>query len=156
MIVPIVIIMAVVSASVLSFLWIDNDMGTAMHGFYLLPWTALAGVCVLSPTVYLLYVGKFDLFHPLVYGAWVYIFPAFIIGGVLIAFGFVDPYFMAFIDNPQYNLPLTLVYIAVGFLAITAGFFCPSVRSFQTRLNLDCQSGSGNLMTCGCRAFYCS
>src|SRR5215204_3594801 len=125
MIVPIVIIMAVVSAAVVSFIWIDNDMGTAMQGFYLLPWTVLAGACVLSPSVYLLYIGKFDLFHPLVYGAWVYIFPAFVIGGVLIAFGLVDPYFLAFIDNPQYNLPLTLIYIAVGFLGITARFFLP-------------------------------
>ena len=125
MIVPIVIIMALVSAAVVSFIWIDNEMGTAMQGFYLLPWTALTGACVLSPTVYLLYIGKFDLFHPLVHGVWVYIFPAFVIGGVLIAFGFVDPYFMAFIDNPQYNLPLTLLYISIGFLGMTAGFFLP-------------------------------
>ena len=125
LIVPIVIIWAVVAAAVVSFVWIDNDLGSAMHGFYLLPWTILAGACVLSPSVYLLYIGKFDLFHPLVYGAWSYIFPAFVIGGVLIAFGLVDPYFMAFIDDPQYNLPLTLVYISVGFLSLTAGFFIP-------------------------------
>jgi hypothetical protein len=128
LIVPIVIIMAVVSAAVVSFIWIDNDLGSAMQGFYLLPWTFLAGACVVSPSLYLLYVGKFDLFHPLVYGAWSYIFPAFVIGGVLIAFGLVDPYFLSFIDDPQYNLPLTLIYISVGFLSITAGFFLPVGR----------------------------
>ncbi len=125
LLVPIVIIGAVVSASVVSFIWIDNDLGSAMHGFYLLPWTFLAGICVLAPSLYLLYVGKFDLFHPLVYAAWSYIFPAFVIGGVLIAFGWVNPYFLSFIDEPEYNLPLTLIYIAVGFLGLTTGFFLP-------------------------------
>src|SRR4030095_13110854 len=127
-IVPIVVIWAIVAASVISFIWIDNDFGSAMHGFYLLPWCFLAAAVVLAPSLYLLYVGKFDLFHPLVYAAWSYIFPAFVIGGVLIAFGWVNPYFLSFIDNPEYNLPLTLIYIAVGFLGLTTGFFLPFGR----------------------------
>ena len=125
LLVPIVVIWAVVTAAVVSFIWIDNDLGSAMHGFYLLPWTFLAGVCVLAPSLYLFYVGKFDLFHPLVYASWSYIFPAFVIGGVLIAFGWVNPYFLSFIDDPEYNLPLTLIYIAIGFLGLTTGFFLP-------------------------------
>ncbi|MEO8041482.1 MAG: hypothetical protein ABI646_02630 [Acidobacteriota bacterium] len=125
LIVPIVIIWALVIAAIASFIWIDNELGSAMHGFYLLPWSFLAGVCVLSPSVYLLYTGKFDLFHPLVYAAWSYIFPAFVIGGVLIAFGWVNPYLLSFIDDPEYNLPLTLIYISVGFLALSTGFFLP-------------------------------
>ena len=126
--VPVVIVWAIVIAAICSFIWIDNDLGSAMHGFYLLPWTFLAGACVLAPSIYLLYVGKFDLFHPLVYAAWSYIFPAFVIGGVLIAFGWVNPYFLSFIDDPEYNLPLTLIYIAIGFLGLTAGFFIPIGR----------------------------
>jgi hypothetical protein len=50
----------------------------------------------------------------------------------MIAFGFVDPYFLSFIDNPQYNFPLTLIYIAIGFLGMAAGFFLP-VRSAYFR-----------------------
>jgi hypothetical protein len=69
----------------------------------------LTGICVLAPSVYLLYIGKFDLFHPLVFAAWTYVFPAFVVGSLLITFGFVNPYFMSFIDDPEYNLPLTLV-----------------------------------------------
>lgn len=125
LIVPIVIIWTLVATAVVSFIWIDNDLGSALHGFYLLPWTLLTGACVLAPSVYLLYAGKFDLFHPLVYAAWSYIFPAFVIGGVLIAFGWVNPFLLSFIDDPEYNLPLTLIYIAVGFLGLTAGFFIP-------------------------------
>jgi len=125
MLVPVFIIFAIVVAAVCSFIWIDNDLGRLMHNFYLLPWTILTGICVLAPSIYLLYVGKFDLFHPLVFAAWSYVFPAFVIGSVLIAFGWVNPYFLSFVDDPEYNLPLTLVYIAVGFVGLTVGFFLP-------------------------------
>lgn len=125
LIVPIVIVWSLVIVAIASFIWIDNDLGSAMHGFYLLPWSFLAGICVLSPSAYLLYKGKFDLFHPLVYAAWSYIFPAFVIGGVLISFGWVNPYLLSFINDPEYNLPLTLIYISIGFLGLTFGFFLP-------------------------------
>jgi len=133
MIVPIVIILGIVLTAFCSFIWIENDLGTLTPSFYLLPWTFLTGVCVLGPSVYLLYIGKFDLFHPLVFAAWTYVFPAFVIGGLLITFGWVNPYFMSFIDEPEYNLPLTLVYIAVGFLGLTAGFYLP-VGQFITNV----------------------
>jgi hypothetical protein len=123
--VPVVIIFAIVLAAVFSFIWIDNDLSRLTPSFYLLPWAVLTGICVLAPSVYLLYIGKFDLFHPLVFAAWTYVFPAFVVGSLLITFGFVNPYFMSFIDDPEYNLPLTLGYIAVGFLALTAGFYLP-------------------------------
>ncbi|PYS97857.1 MAG: hypothetical protein DMF63_18495 [Acidobacteria bacterium] len=131
--VPIVIVFGIVLAAFASFIWIENDLGSLTPSFYLLPWTFLTGVCVLAPSVYLLYIGKFDLFHPLVFAAWTYVFPAFVVGALLITFGFVNPYFMSFIDDPEYNLPLTLVYIAVGFLGLTAGFYIP-VGQFITNL----------------------
>ena len=126
--VPIIIIWAIVAAAVLSFIWMDAELGSTMHSLYLLPWTFLAGACVLAPSLYLFYIGKFDLFHPLVYAAWSYIFPAYVVGSVLIALGWVNPYFMAFIDDPEYNLPLTLVYISLGFVGMTVGFFIPIGR----------------------------
>src|SRR5687767_10761287 len=128
MLVPIFIILAIVAAALFTFIWIENDLGTLTHSFYILPWTILTGVCVLAPSVYLLYIGKFDLFHPLVFAAWSYIFPAFVIGSVLVAFGWVDPYFLSFIEDPQYNFPLTLIYISIGFLGMTVGFFLPFGR----------------------------
>src|SRR5687768_10477279 len=90
-IVPILIIFAIVTGGLISFVWIDNEMGSLMQGFYLLPWVCLAGICVLAPSAYLLYQGKFDLFHPLVFAAWSYVFPAYVLGGVIIAFGWVNP-----------------------------------------------------------------
>ncbi|HSI87858.1 MAG TPA: hypothetical protein VK918_02310 [Pyrinomonadaceae bacterium] len=106
-------------------LWFGFDAGEAYGNFYLLPWILLTGIVVASPSIYLLYIGKFDLFHPLVFAAWSYIFPAFVIGGVIIAFDMVSWYFMSFIEDPRYNLPLTLVYIAIGYLGLTVGYFLP-------------------------------
>ena len=131
MLVPVFVIVAIVAAALFTFIWIENDLGTLTHSFYILPWTLLTGACVLAPSVYLLYIGKFDLFHPLVFAAWSYIFPAFVLGSLLIAFGWVNPYFLSFIEDPEYNLPLTLVYISVGFVALTIGFFIP-VGQFLT------------------------
>jgi hypothetical protein len=126
--VPIVLAWTVVAIAGIGFIWIDNDLGSLMEGFYLLPWVFLAGLVVLSPSIYLIYRGKFDLFHPLVFATWSYIFPAYVIGGVILAFGWTNPYFLTFIDDPEHNLPLTLVYICIGYLGLTAGFFIPVGR----------------------------
>src|SRR5687767_2973995 len=125
---PIVLLWALVAAAIVGFVWVDSEFGSLSQGFYLLPWSCLAAACVLAPSVYLLYIGKFDLFHPLVFAAWSYVFPAFVIGSILVAFGWVDPYFLSFIEDPQYNFPLTLVYISIGFVGMTVGFFLPVGR----------------------------
>lgn len=130
LVVPILVLWALVAVAVVSYIWVDSEIASVSEGFYLLPWSILAGACVLAPSVYLLYKGKFDLFHPLVFAAWSYIFPAYVIGSILVAFGWVDRYFLSFIEDPEYNFPLTLVYISVGFLGMTAGFFLPVGRKF--------------------------
>lgn len=122
---PILLLWAVVVVFALGFLWFENDWNDYLEGFYLLPWVLVSGAVVLAPSAYLLYKRKFDPFHPLVFAAWTYVFPAFVFGGVIISFGWVNPYFMTFIDDPRYNLPLTLVYVAVGFFGLTVGFALP-------------------------------
>ncbi len=82
LVVPVVILWAVVAAAIVSFVWIDNELGSMMEGLYLLPWSCLTAIVVLAPTAYLAYVGKFVLFHPLIFAAWSYIFPAFVIGSL--------------------------------------------------------------------------
>jgi hypothetical protein len=130
---PIVVLWAVVLVGLITFVWIENDWSRTIKGFYLLPWTLLAGVCVLAPSAYLLYKGKFDFFHPLVFAAWSYVFPAMIGGGVFVSLGLVDPYFLTFIEQPDYNLPLSLVYVGVGFLAMAVGFALPIGRLIANR-----------------------
>lgn len=107
------------------FLWVTGAFSESMENLYLLPWVTLLGVVVLAPSVYLWYQGKFDLFHPLVYAAWTYLFPAFVIGGVLLNLELVDWYFLIFIEDPQYNVPLTLVYITIGVAGLIVGYYLP-------------------------------
>ncbi len=117
--------LAIISAGIL---WQMSGIGESIRNFYLLPWAFLTGLVVLAPSFYLYWVGKFDPFHPLVFAAWSYIFPAFVFGAVIIAFDWVDWFFMSFIDDPRYNLPLTLLYISIGFAGLAIGYFLPIGR----------------------------
>lgn len=125
---PALLLWAVAFFAMFVFIWLEGGFSGALKQYYLLPWSLLAGMIVLAPSAYLLYQGKFDPFHPLVFAAWSYIFPAFVIGGVILAFGLVDPYFLVFIDDPQYNLPLSLVYISIGFIGLIVGYSVPVGR----------------------------
>lgn len=116
------------------FFWLNDGFSGSLKEYYLLPWVVLAGVVVLAPSVYLLAKGKFDLFHPLVFAAWSYIFPAFVIGGLIVSFKLVDPYFLTFIEDPEYNFPLSLFYVTIGFLGLTGGYFLPVGRYFAERV----------------------
>ena len=118
----------------LCYLWFTDAFSNSLSELYLIPWVAALGVVVLAPSIYLFYIGKFDLFHPLVYAAWTYIFPAFVIGGVLLNLDLVDWYFLSFIEDPRYNLPLTVVYIGIGFIGLTIGYFLPIGRIFAETL----------------------
>ncbi|MBX3289757.1 MAG: hypothetical protein KF855_10495 [Acidobacteria bacterium] len=128
MLVPALILWAVVLIAFFVFVWVSTDISELYPNFYILPWVLLTGAIILSPSIYLWYKGRFDLFHPLVFAAWIYLFPAFVIGGIIVAFGWVEWYFLSFIEDPRYTLPLTLVYISVGFIGLTLGYFLPVGR----------------------------
>src|SRR5436305_273419 len=93
--------------------------------YYLLPWCVATGVVISAPSLWLAYKKEFHPFHPLVFAGWSYFFPAFVIGGVLLACGFTEPYFLAFVQDEHYNLPLTLVYVMIGYGFMSIGFFLP-------------------------------
>ena len=105
--------------------WLEGGFQGSLENFYLVPWAVFAGIIVLAPSVYLVYKKKFDPFHPLVFAAWSYVFPAFILGGIILTFGWSEHYFLSFIEDQQYNLPLSLVYVAIGFLGLTIGYYLP-------------------------------
>lgn len=102
-----------------------NGFSNPFTELYLLPWIAFAGIVVLSPIVYLAIRKRFDVFHPLVFAAWSYFFPAFILGGLILASGLSQPYYLTFIPDLEYYLPLTLVYVALGFAGLILGFVLP-------------------------------
>ncbi len=125
LLIAILLIWGLVAVLGLGFLWLENGLGNSIKSYYLLPWAIVSGVVVLAPSFYLWYKKKFDPFHPLVFAAWSYIFPSFIVGALIISLGWSDPYFLAYIDDPAYNLPLSLVYVTLGFLGLTVGFAIP-------------------------------
>jgi hypothetical protein len=99
-----------------------NTRGTR---YYLLPWCVATGVVVAAPSLWLAYRREFHPFHPLVFAGWSYFFPAFVVGGILLACGFNEPYFLSFVQDERYNLPLTLVYVMIGYGCLSIGFFLP-------------------------------
>jgi hypothetical protein len=131
---PVLLLWGLVFFIGFGFIWYSNEIGTTYRNFYVLPWVFIAAIVILAPSAYLYWKGRFDLFHPLVFAAWSYLFPAFVVGGVIVAFDWVEWFFISFIEDPQYNIPLTLVYISIGFLGLTAGYFLPVGRWFAERI----------------------
>ena len=113
---------------------ISSDDINPFREMYLLPWVFATGLVIASPSVYLFYKGKFDFFHPLVFAAWSYFFPAFFVGGLILASGVSEPYFLAFIDDQKYNLPLTLVYVMLGYGGLILGFYLPFGRFVGSKI----------------------
>lgn len=134
MLLPVAFLWGTALVATFGVLWFTGVFSESLESLYLFPWLGLLAVIVLAPSIYLLYIGKFDPFHPLVFAAWSYIFPAFVIGGVLLNLDLVDWYFLSFIEDPRYNLPLTVVYIGIGFIGLTIGYFLPLGRIFAETL----------------------
>ncbi|HEY8560619.1 MAG TPA: O-antigen polymerase [Pyrinomonadaceae bacterium] len=122
---PAAILWGVAVVLIVGYYLVDASLNSSGTKYYLLPWIAATGAVVLAPSVYLFYKKKFDLFHPLVLAAWSYFFPAFFIGGLILAGGFSNPYFLNFIQNEAVDLPMTFVYVMLGYAGLTIGFYLP-------------------------------
>ena len=133
LLIPALVLWSVGLVIAAAYFWTDEGFTESLGRYYLVPWALLTAAVLLAPSVYLWFAGKFDPFHPLVYGVWIYLLPAFVGGAFILTFDLTDPYFLNFIDNPTYNLPLSLVYVAVGFLGLVAGYFLP-VGSYISKL----------------------
>jgi hypothetical protein len=108
-------------------LWLVVGEFTGLD-FSLLPWMMLVAVMAFSPSFYLYLKRRFVFYHPLVYGAVLGILPGFVIGPIAIMVGMYDTYAYSLIPNPEFYLPLTLVYVAVGFAGLIVGFASPIGR----------------------------
>ncbi len=136
MLFPVIVLWGIVTITVLTYLaYAGETSGASASKYYLLPWCFLTGAVVSSPAIFQLFKGQFDPFHPLVFPAWSYFLPAFFIGGILLAAGVVEPYYLAFIEDEQYNLPLTFVYIMLGYLGLIAGFTLPIGRRLGEKVS---------------------
>ncbi|MEZ5306955.1 MAG: hypothetical protein R2684_07410 [Pyrinomonadaceae bacterium] len=110
---------------ILAFLIVSDFQKPGRNDYFLLPWSIGAGVLLLLPAAYLFYRGNRDIFHPLIFALWSYIFPAFVIGGIILAFGWTRAYFLVFVNNPQIDYPLSLAYVVLGYYGLVIGFFIP-------------------------------
>jgi hypothetical protein len=100
-----------------------------------MPWVFLLGIVIAVPNFYLIYKGRFNFFHPLVFAAWSYFVPAFFLGGLILASGLSQPFYLTFVEDERYNLPLTLVYVILGYGGLTLGFFTPYAKRFGEKLS---------------------
>lgn len=125
---PLIFIAALIFVGGWSLIYLTDDSSNPFSDMYLMPWVILLGAVIAAPNLYLLHKGKFHLFHPLCFAAWSYFIPGFLIGGLLLASNLSQPFYLNFVDDERYNLPLTLFYIAVGYAGLAIGFFLPFVK----------------------------
>jgi hypothetical protein len=106
-----------------------------MPYFFLVPWVLGLGVVEVVPLIILYYQGKLVLDNPIVFATASYLFPAFVIGGLLLSLGLSKPYFLPFVLDPQESFPYTIIVIAVGHTALVLGYFFPLAYRFGKYLS---------------------
>ncbi len=117
--------MVVTAVVALFFFALANGALEAYPYLFLLPWIFGLAVLMAVPAAILYYQGKFSFANPLIFATWSYFFPAFVIGGIFLASGWSQPYFLSFIQDAQYNLPLTIVVVALGYGGLSLGYLLP-------------------------------
>ena len=120
--------MAIAAVVTIFVVALGNEEFTGYPYLFLLPWIVGLGVVMAIPSIILYYQGKFSLADPIVFSTWSYLFPAFVIGGFFFSVGWSQPYFISFIQDAGYNLPLTVVLIALGYAGLAIGYFLPIGR----------------------------
>lgn len=121
--------------AVFLFAFFGGDISFSFDNLYLWPWILLVFVVVMAPPVYLALRRRFDPFHPLVLATWTYFLPAFVLGSIFLATGLSEPSFMHLIPDQRYYLPLTLVYVALGYAGLTTGFAIPWGKTLGEKLS---------------------
>lgn len=104
---------------------LNSDVAASFPYFFILPWLVALAAVLATPSAFLYYTGKFSLDNPIVFATWSYFFPAFVIGGFFLAAGFSQPYFLSYIQDPQTDLPFTILLIMLGFAGLSVGYFLP-------------------------------
>jgi len=124
-------ILAMCAAAIcLLFLTVGSDsLSAQIERPYLIPWVIATGIVIAAPSVYLKWKGEFSFTNPLVFAAMTYFFPVFFLGGWSLAFGLSHYYFLSYVTDPEYNFPLTFVYIMLGYAGLSIGYLIPTGKS---------------------------
>jgi hypothetical protein len=107
------------------WLLIDDKLFEGVPFLFLFPWIGLTALVMAAPLIYWYKKKKIDLFQPIIFAVWSYWLPAFILGGIVLATGIVQPPHLFYIQNPEEDLPWTFIYIMLGFIGLTVGFILP-------------------------------
>ncbi len=132
---PLALIGAILLIGGLGLLYLTDDTANPFSDMYLMPYVLLVGITIAAPNAYLIFKGKFHLFHPLCFAAWSYFIPAFFVGGLLLASNLSQPFYLTFVQDEKYNLPLTLFYIALGYGGLSLGFFLPGIKKAGVQIS---------------------
>ena len=132
---PLAIISSIIIIGALALIYLTDDAANPFKEMYLMPWVFLLGVVLAAPNLYLIYKKRFHLFHPIVFASWSYFIPAFFFGGLILASGLSQPFYLTFVEDERYNLPLTLVYVILGFGGLTLGFFVPYAKTTGEKIS---------------------
>lgn len=136
LLIPLLIIGALVFVGTVSLVVLTDDTMNPFKDMYLMPWVILLGAVIAAPNLYLIYKNRFHLFNPIVFAAWSYFIPAFFFGGLILASGLSQPFFLVFVEDERYNLPLTLVYVALGYGGLAIGFLLPFGKKIGDKINV--------------------
>lgn len=122
---PILSVWLIALVSAVVFFIAESDGLNPVKHYFLVPWVILTAAVVAAPVIYLWSKNKFKIYHPLVHSACFTFVPAFIIGGLILANNWSEPYFLSLIQDPKNDLPFTMVIIMLGFAGLTFGYFLP-------------------------------
>src|SRR6266404_1408598 len=120
-----VVLMGAATIAGLFFFTATSDVVDSYPYLFLLPWLVGLAIVLAIPLAILYYQGKFNFYNPIVFATLSYFFPAFVLGGISLASGLSNPYFLSFIQDPKYNLPLTVALTALGFSGLFLGYSLP-------------------------------
>jgi len=123
---PGLVLMGAVLLVSLLVVLLNSEFTNSYPYLFLLPWVVGLGVLVLIPSVVMYFRGTFQFYHPLVFATGSYFFPAFVVGGLVLIFGWSQPYFLSFIQDANVNLPFTVELIMLGFAGLSVGLMLPA------------------------------
>ena len=130
---PIIVLWAAVFILGFVFWGTFGNGFTQFKNFYILPWVLLTALVIATPIVYLIYKKQFNIYHPVVFAALTYFIPAFVVGGFLLSAGASEPYFIAYVKDPEYNFPYTYFIAMLGYAGLSVGFFSANRKFFRQK-----------------------
>jgi len=119
------LVMGIVLLTAIILLALNSGLSDALPFLYLLPWLIALGAVLIAPLVYLYYKGRFRLYDPLVWAVCSYLFPAFVIGGLMLVLGWSEPGYLNLIQDPAFDLPYTIVLVMLGSAGLSIGYLVP-------------------------------